>query len=192
VLEAVSSLLPSPLGFAMEPVGGDKACAPRDSLRGSDASLSGVGGAVLYKTSCANSVFFRSRTWSTQPPLSFRSRANFSSAVNARTKTKEAMVAGGGVELARSATQSASSGGDGGEETTSEELVRVIAGIFIEVAVFTKLAQQLFSIGRSKLAEDKAALLDSQGRLSFGQLDPLRELLAWYERAGAAAQSHSG
>ena len=67
------------------------------------------------------------------------------------------------------------------QEQTAEDLVRVIAGIFMELSVFTKLAQQLYGIGRVRLAEDKVTLLDSSGRLSFDVLDPLKEMLGWYE-----------
>ena len=61
VLEAVSALLPTPLGFGFEPVGGDMMMKmERESLRGSEGSISGVRGATVYKQSSANCIFFRS------------------------------------------------------------------------------------------------------------------------------------
>jgi hypothetical protein len=175
VLEAVSVLLPTPLGFTMEPIGGASANSHRNSRTGSltRESESDVGGAecaFVYKNSSANCLFFRS--------------------LNNRTKTKE-YIDEDSVEVKRVGTGVSAAVGTLGDEMpeqreaqTADDLLRVIAGIFMELSVVTKLVKQLFAIGRwnePDAVSPAAYTVDSMGRRAFHFLEPLKDLLVWYE-----------
>ena len=164
VLEAVSALLPTPLLFAMDSVGGESRIRmERDSLRGSEGSISGLTGAVIHKSSSANCLFFRS--------------------LRNRTKTKE-YISDSSVEMGRVDT-SLVRDVKGVALSVKEDLVRVIAGIFMELSVVTKLVQQLFAIGRWNDVDTlipEIEKCDSKGSLAYHFLDPLKELLVWHEQ----------